>query len=89
MASCLKLTAPIAGDALKAADAKKAIADRARWRADERRWVRDGQLPRCGWMPDSVPESPAWTKRAPERQAGQEKLEAKRQAALTRLNGVE
>jgi hypothetical protein len=74
----LQLAGLLAGDVLKAADAKKSIADRARWRSDERRWVREGKLPRCGWMPESVPESPQWTKRAPERAAEQRKLEEKR-----------
>ncbi|RRR74016.1 MAG: BREX-1 system adenine-specific DNA-methyltransferase PglX [Candidatus Viridilinea halotolerans] len=77
----LQLAGILAGEVLKAADAKKALADRARWRADERRWVREGKLPRCGWMAESIPESPAWTERAPERAAEQRKLEAKRQAA--------
>src|SRR6266581_1832681 len=73
-----------ASDALKAADAKKAMADRARWRADERRWVRGGKLPRCGWMDEAVPESPRWTEREPERVAEQIKLEQKRQALQSR-----
>jgi hypothetical protein len=30
-------------------DLEKAIADRAEWRADERRWCREGQLPYPGW----------------------------------------
>jgi len=30
-------------------DLDKAIADRAEWRADERRWCREGKLPRPGW----------------------------------------
>jgi len=30
-------------------DVKKAIADRAVWRADERRWCCEGKLPRPGW----------------------------------------
>lgn len=68
----------LVSDVLKAADAKKAIADRARWRADERRWVRAGKLPRCGWMPDSVPESAEWTRLAPQREAERAKLEEKR-----------
>lgn len=79
----LQLAGVLAGEVLKAADAKKAIADRARWRADERRWVREGKLPRCGWMDEGVPESPAWTKRAPERAAEQRKLEEKRRGALS------
>ncbi|GAB4206658.1 MAG: hypothetical protein OHK0022_33930 [Roseiflexaceae bacterium] len=71
----------LAADVLKAADAKKAIADRARWRSDERRWVRAGKLPRCGWLPESVLESPAWADLAPQRAAEQAKLEEKRRAA--------
>jgi len=69
---------------IKAADAKKALADRARWRSDERLWVRDGKLPRCGWMDQRVPESPRWTEREPERVAEQVKLEQKRQALQSR-----
>jgi len=69
----------------KDADARKAIADRARWRSDERRWVRDGVLPRCGWMHEDIPESPRWTERAPEREAERLKLEAKRAEALRKL----
>jgi hypothetical protein len=38
-------------DVLDFKDADKAIADRAEWRADERRWVREGKLPRPGWWP--------------------------------------
>ncbi len=80
----LQLAGLLAGDVLQAADAKKAIADLARRRADERRRVREGKLPRPGWMPESVPESPAWIKRAPEREAEQRKLEEKRAAALAK-----
>jgi hypothetical protein len=76
----LQLTGVLAGDVLKPVDAKKALADRARWRSDERRWVRDGKLPRCGWMDEAVPESPRWTEREPERIAEQIKLEQKRLA---------
>lgn len=36
-------------DVLDAKDADKALADRAEWRADERRWVREGKLPQPGW----------------------------------------
>lgn len=86
----LQLAGVLAGEVLKAADAKKAIADRVRWRADERRWVREGKLPRCGWMDEGVPESPAWTKRAPERAAEQRKLEEKRRAlAGSRRDGFD
>ena len=76
----LQLAGVLASDVLRAADAKKALADRACWRADERRWVRDGKLPRCGWMDERVPESQRWTEREPERIAEQIKLEQKRQA---------
>ena len=70
---------------LKVADAQKAIADRARWRADERRRVREGKLPRCGWLSASVPESPRWTELAPQREAERRKLEEKRKAVAERL----
>jgi hypothetical protein len=39
----------LAADVLAAKDVDKAIADRAEWRADERRWVREGKLPQPGW----------------------------------------
>lgn len=81
----LQLAGALAGDVLKTADAQKAIADRARWRADERRWVREGKLPRCGWMPDDVPESPRWRDLAPKREADRLKLEEKRRAVAERL----
>ena len=80
----LQLAGVLVSDVLKPADAKKALADRARWRADERRWVRDGKLPRCGWMDERVPESSRWTEREPERVAEQIKLEQKRQALQSR-----
>jgi hypothetical protein len=41
----------LARDVLPIRDIDKAIADRAEWRADERRWVRQGILPRPGWWP--------------------------------------
>jgi len=81
----LQLAGVLAADVLKEVDARKAIADRARWRSDERRWVREGVLPRCGWMLEDVPESPRWTERAPEREAEQRKLERKRTEAMARL----
>ncbi|MGH2408781.1 MAG: hypothetical protein ACRDGS_00290, partial [Chloroflexota bacterium] len=84
----IQLAGLLAEPILKEVDAKKAIADRARWRADERRWVRDGILPRCGWMAEDIPESPRWMERAPEREAERQKLEAKRAAAEGRLNQV-
>lgn len=36
-------------DVLAAKDVDEAIADRAEWRADERRWRREGKLPHPGW----------------------------------------
>jgi len=39
----------LAAKVLSAKDVDKAIADRAEWRADERRWCREGKLPRPGW----------------------------------------
>jgi len=80
----LQLAGALACDVLKTADAKKALADRARWRTEERRWVRDGKLPRCGWMDERVLESPRWTEREPERIAEQIKLEQKRQTLQNR-----
>jgi nucleotide-binding universal stress UspA family protein/SAM-dependent methyltransferase len=42
----------LAADVLAAKDLDKAIADRAEWRSDERRWVREGKLPQPGWWPE-------------------------------------
>lgn len=39
----------LAADVIAAKELDKAIADRAEWRSDERRWVREGKLPRPGW----------------------------------------
>ncbi|MFH1123004.1 MAG: hypothetical protein V1758_05030 [Pseudomonadota bacterium] len=39
----------LTADALAAKDVDKAIADRAAWRDDERRWYREGKLPKPGW----------------------------------------
>jgi hypothetical protein len=81
----LQMAGVLAGDVLKSVDAKKAIADRARWRSDERRWVRQGKLPRCGWMAEDVPESGEWTRLAPQREAERLKLEQKRKAVMEKL----
>ena len=43
----------LAADVLAPKDVEKAIADRAEWRADERRWCREGKLPQPGWWPDA------------------------------------
>ena len=42
----------LAADVLAKKDLDKAIADRAQWRADERRWCREAKLPKCGWWPE-------------------------------------
>ena len=39
----------LAADVLAKKDLDQAIADRAEWRADERRWCREGKLPKPGW----------------------------------------
>ena len=39
----------LAADVLADKDVDKAIADRAAWRDDERRWCREGKLPKPGW----------------------------------------
>ena len=44
----------LAAEVLARKDVDKAIADRAEWRADERRWVREGKLPQPGWWPEEV-----------------------------------
>jgi SAM-dependent methyltransferase len=46
----------LAIDVLAAKDVEKAIADRAEWRADERRWCREGKLSRPGWWTAAVEE---------------------------------
>lgn len=46
----------LAADVLAKKDLDKAIADRAEWRSDERRWVRQGKLPKCGWWPEAASE---------------------------------
>jgi len=41
----------LAAEVIAKKDLEKAISDRAEWRADERRWCREGKLPKCGWWP--------------------------------------
>jgi hypothetical protein len=48
----------LAADVLATTDVARAIADRAAWRADERRWCREGKLPRPGWWPQAPPSTP-------------------------------
>jgi hypothetical protein len=50
----LQVAGLLAADVLAARDLPRAIADRATWRADERRWCREGKLPRPGWWRPSV-----------------------------------
>lgn len=45
----------LAADVLAGKDLDKAVADRAVWRSDERRWTRAGKLPRPGYWP--VPDA--------------------------------
>jgi hypothetical protein len=75
----------LASDVLAAKELPKAIAGRARWRADERRWVRAGKLPRCGWLEEDVPESPAWTTLAPEREKERVRLAEKRRKVMEEI----
>lgn len=39
----------LAADVIAKKDLEKAVSDRAEWRSDERRWCREGKLPKCGW----------------------------------------
>lgn len=47
----------LASDVLNKKDLGKAIADRAEWRSDERRWCREGKLPRPGWWPQDLEDN--------------------------------
>ncbi|MDA8228925.1 MAG: hypothetical protein M0T74_14750 [Desulfitobacterium hafniense] len=44
----------LAADVIASKDLDKAISDRADWRADERRWCREGKLPQPGWWKAEV-----------------------------------
>jgi hypothetical protein len=66
----LQLAGVLTREVLNPKDAKKALGDRVRWRADERRWVREGKLPRCGWMDELIPTSPNWDEHAATRVPG-------------------
>jgi hypothetical protein len=52
--SPLQRAGVLAADVLAAKDIEKAIADRAQWRADERRWCREGKLQRPGWWTEEL-----------------------------------
>ena len=54
----LQKAGALARDVLAGKDVDKAIADRAAWRADERRWVRQGILPQPGWWPQTQEPAP-------------------------------
>jgi hypothetical protein len=45
----LQMAGLLTADVLVAKDVGKAIADRSAWRDDERRWCREGKLPKPGW----------------------------------------
>jgi len=45
----LQKTGLLTTDVLAGKDVEKAISDRAVWRDDERRWCREGKLPKPGW----------------------------------------
>ena len=44
----------LAADVLAVEDIHKAIADRATWRADGRRWVPERTSPQTGWRSDVI-----------------------------------
>jgi hypothetical protein len=54
--SPLQRAGVLAANVLAAKDIERAIADRAQWRADERRWCREGKLPRPGWWTEELAE---------------------------------
>ncbi len=39
----------LTADVIAKKDLEKVIADRVEWLTDERRWCREGKLPKCGW----------------------------------------
>jgi hypothetical protein len=43
----------LAADVLTNKDMQRAIEDRAEWRAEERRWCREGKLPKPGWWQEN------------------------------------
>jgi len=45
----LQMAGLLTADVLAGKDVGKAIAGRAAWRDDERRWSREGKLPKPGW----------------------------------------
>src|SRR5258708_36979058 len=59
----LQLAGVLAREVLNAKDAKKALGDRGRWRADERRRGREGKLAGRGWAEWEGAACPAWGER--------------------------
>jgi hypothetical protein len=57
--SPLQRAGVLAADVLPAKDIERAIADRAQWRVDERRWCREGKLLRPGWWTEELAERKA------------------------------
>ena len=84
---CSPLAGLLTSEVLRPDDARRAIADRARWRSEERRWVREGVLPLCGRIVEDVPKSAGWTARAPEREAEARKLAERRRAVMEKRGG--
>jgi hypothetical protein len=73
----LQAAGMLAVHVLNKTDLPRAIADHARWRSYERRWVHGGKLAQCGWMDASIPKSPAWIDLAPEPEAERVRQEEK------------
>lgn len=46
----------LAADVIAKKDLEKAISDRSEWRSDERRWCREGKLPKPGFWPEQEGE---------------------------------
>jgi hypothetical protein len=62
----------LAAEVLAAKDMAKAIADRAQWRMEERRWCREGKLSCPGWWLEGVAETKTSAARGKETTASTE-----------------
>lgn len=60
----------LAAPVLSKKDLDKAIADRAQWRADERRWCREDKLPQPGWWPEEPQDTTDTQTQGAERHQG-------------------